>query len=464
MKHYDVVVIGSGPGGYLAAEYASKQGLKTLCIESESFGGVCLNKGCIPTKTLLKSSKLNQEIIKAAEFGVDGIDLNAITLNWERIQKRKSEVVQKLVQGVQGLLKNAKVDVVKGFATLPDTKTVKVNDETFTFDNLILATGSTARKFNLPGFQQGYETGRIVTSDEALNLDKIPKRFTVIGGGVIGIEFAILFAELGSKVTILQGVDRILEVLDKDISTEITKLLLKKGIDIETSISIKEFSDNKVYYEKNGQIFSNESDVCLVSIGRKPNSEIIENLGIEIAKNGSIITNDQMKTNIDHIYAIGDCTSKIMLAHSAYKNAIVAVDTILNRKSKMNLNTVPSCIYTHPEVATVGKTEEQLINENIKYHKVIYPMSHIGKALADGESFGFFKMLVSEDVGEILGCHIVAEDASNLIAEIVLAMESESTVYTLVQTIHPHPTISEVVWEASKKLLIEYFQDKKWFK
>lgn len=463
MKHYDVIVIGSGPGGYVAAEHAGKHGLKTLCIEAESYGGVCLNKGCIPTKTLLRSSKLNQEIRKAVDFGIDGIDLNSISLNWEKIQSRKNEVVKKLVMGVQGILRTAKCDTVKGFATVVDTKTVKVNDETFTFDNLILATGSSARKFSLPGFEQGYQSGRIVTSDEALSLSYIPKKFSVIGGGVIGVEFAILFAELGSEVTILQGVDRILEVLDKDISDEITKLLKNKGVKIETNVSIKELKDNKIYYEKDGKLLFDESDVCLTSVGRKPNSEIVAHLGIELAKNGSIISDEYMRTSIKNIYAIGDCTSKIMLAHSAYKNAIVAVESILNNKMKMDITKVPSCIYTHPEVATIGKTEEQLKNENIDYVMAKYPMSYIGKALADGETTGFIKMLVDKKSGEILGCHIVGEEASNLIAEIALAMESEATVMTLVETIHPHPTISEVVWEVSKKIILDHFQHKKWY-
>lgn len=463
MKHYELIVIGSGPGGYMAAEYASKQGKNTLCIEEESFGGVCLNKGCIPTKTLLKSSKLNQDVRHISEFGIDGIDISKISLNWQKIQNRKKDVVDKLVRGVHGILKSAKVDIIKGHATMKDIKTVEVNNELFTYDNLIFATGSTARKFNLPGFLEAYEQKKVVTSDEALALESIPKTFTVIGGGVIGIEFAILYAELGSKVTILQGVDRILEILDKDISKEITKLLIEKGIIIETNVTIKEFKDDSVVYEKDNQVFYNKSDICLVSIGRKPNSELAQSIGLTIAPNGSIVVNNQMKTSVDNIYAIGDCSSKVMLAHSAYKNAIVAIDNIFNRKCNMDSNTIPSCIYTHPEVATVGKTEEQLIAENIEYCKVIYPMSHVGKTIVDGESFGFFKLLASKDIGEILGCHIVGEDASNLISEIVLAMKSESTVYTLVRTIHPHPTVSEVIWEAAKKLLVENYKDKKWF-
>ena len=251
MKKYDLVVIGSGPGGYIAAEKAAKSGLKTLCIESSDFGGVCLNKGCIPTKALLNSAKIHQYVLKAADYGIQGINSNSITLDWSKIISRKNDVVKKLQMGVQGLLKTAKAETIKGVAKIVDANTVSVNEELINFDNLIVATGSSPRKFNLPGFDVGYSEGKILTSDEVLNLPNIPSKFTVIGGGVIGVEFAILFAELGSQVTILQGVDRILEVLDKDVSTEVTKLLTNKGIKIITNAQIKKYENGKVYYDLN---------------------------------------------------------------------------------------------------------------------------------------------------------------------------------------------------------------------
>lgn len=462
MKKYDLVVIGSGPGGYVAAEHAAKHGLSTLCIESKDYGGVCLNKGCIPTKALLNTSKIKQSVLKADEFGVMGINPESITLDWAKVIYRKNDIVKKLQMGVQGLLKTAKAEMLKGEAKIVDKNTVSVNDELISFDNLIIATGSSPRKFNLPGFEQGYAEGKVLTSDEVLNLPKIPEKFTVIGGGVIGIEFAILFAELGSKVTILQGVDRILEILDKDVSTEVTKLLLNKGVTINTDVQIQKYENGQIYFKKDGQEYANDFDYCLVSVGRTPSTEIVKPLGLELAPNGSIITNDKMQTSINHIYAIGDCTSKVMLAHSAYKNAVVAVDTILNKPSKMDLMKIPSCIYTHPEVASVGYTEEQLKEKNIAYYSAKYPFMHLGKALADGATFGFIKMLVSQDCGEILGCHIVGEQASNYISEVALAMENESTIYTLSQTIHPHPTYAEIIWEVARKIIIENFADKDW--
>ena len=462
MKKYDLIVVGSGPGGYIAAEYASKQGLSTMLVEKDKFGGVCLNKGCIPTKTLLKSSMVNEYIKHAIDFGVDGINLNSISLNWERIQARKNSVVSKLQMGIGGLMKMAKVDVVMGNADIVNSNTISVNGEQYSFDKLILATGSEARKLNLPGFDIGYQTNKIITSDEALNLTSIPKKFTVIGGGVIGVEFALLYAELGSEVTILQGVDRILEVLDKDISNEITKLLLEKGIKIHTDVKVIEFKDNKIVYEKDGSTQYDEADVTLVSVGRIPNVDLANKLNLKVDR-GFIVTDEHMLTSLNNVYAIGDCTSRIMLAHTAHKNAMVAVDTILGKPNKYVPLKVPSCIYTHPEVASIGYTEEELIAKNIPYYKVKTPMSHIGKALADGSQVGFIKLMVDKTTGEILGCHIIASTASDIIAEIALAMESELTVYELANTIHPHPTISEAIWESAKKLLMENFKNKKWF-
>ncbi|MDE5553044.1 MAG: dihydrolipoyl dehydrogenase [Malacoplasma sp.] len=462
MKKYDVIVIGSGPGGYIAGEYAAKHQLKTLVIENEEFGGVCLNKGCIPTKTLLRSAKIHEYIEKSVYYGIDGIDFSKLTLNWQRIQERKNEVIHQLRMGVQGILRAAKADVIKGTASVIDASTIEVNGERIEYQNLIVATGSRPRLFPLPGFAEGYANKTVVTSDEVLSLKEIPKKFTVIGGGVIGVEFAVLYAGLGSKVTIVQGVDRILEILDKDISAEITKLLKNSGVDIVTNAKVLEYKNNSVYFELDGKTTSFEGDITLVSVGRAPNSDIVKHL-VDIAPNGSIISNSQMQTSVKNIYAIGDCTSKIMLAHSAYKNAIVAVDSILGVKSSFDPNKVPSCIYTHPEVASIGKTEEELIASSISFYKASVPMKHIGKSLADGQTVGFIKMLVSQDHGQILGCHIVGSNASDMISEVALAMELEATVYDIATTIHPHPTVSEAIWEVAKKIVLDNFLNKKWY-
>lgn len=462
MKKYDVIIIGSGPGGYIAGEYAAKHNLKTLVIENADFGGVCLNKGCIPTKTLLRSAKISEYVEKASFYGIEGIDFSKIKVNWERIQERKNEVVSQLRMGVQGILRSARADVIKGTASVIDNSTVEVNGERIEYNYLIVATGSRPRLFPLPGFAEGYANKTVVTSDDVLSLKEIPKRFTVIGGGVIGVEFASLYASLGSQVTIVQGVDRILEILDKDISIEITKLLKAAGVQIITDAKVLEYKNNSVYFEVNGQTTSIESDVTLVSVGRAPNSEIVKHL-VDIAPNGSIISNKQMQTSVKNIYAIGDCTSKVMLAHSAYRNAIVAVDAILGAKTEFDPYKVPSCIYTHPRVASIGRTEEELIASGIKYFKATVPMRHIGKALSDGQTAGFIKMMVSQDHGEILGCHVVAPNAEDMISELALAMELESTVYDILQTVHPHPTISEAVWEVAKKIVLDNFSNKKWY-
>lgn len=461
MKKYDLIIIGSGPGGYTAGEYAAKQGLSTLVIEKENLGGVCLNLGCIPTKALLKSAKIFDYILHADKYGIEGISYTKLTLNWDKILSRKNEVVKQLQNGIAGLLKSAKANLIKGHAKIIDDNTIEINKEKIEFSKLIIATGSISRKLNLPGFDAGYKQGLIISSDEALSLKAIPKTFTVIGGGVIGVEFAILYAELGSKVTILQGVDRILELLDKDISKEVTKMMVDKKINIVTNAKIIEFKNKTIHYEIDSKKLSLKSDVTLVSVGRTPNITDIAELNLEI-HNGFIVTNNKMETSKKNIYAIGDCTSKIMLAHVAYKNAMVAVDNILSKVSTYSIDKIPSCIYTFPEVATIGKTEEYLIENNVEYFKAKVMMNHLGKALADGESTGFLKLLVGKKYGEILGCHVIGSTASDIISEISLAMDLECTVYDLSNTIHPHPSISEIIFDASRKIILENFKDKNW--
>lgn len=460
MADYQVIVIGAGPGGYLAAEFAAKNGLKTLCVEREDYGGICLNKGCIPTKTLLRSSKIYQTVLKASEYGIDNINTSAIVLNWEKILARKDKVVKSLQMGVLGLLKGAKADTIKGDATFVDDHTISVNGKNYTFDNLILATGSFPKRFNFGNFPTGYKNGVVITSDEALNLPKIPKSLVVIGGGVIGVEFATLYSSLGTKVTLLQGVDRILEVMDSDVSSEVTKLLAKNGVEIITNAKVIDYSPNKIVYEVANTQKTVECDYCLVSVGRVANSELAKNFGLNINQFGSIETNDKMQTSKPHIYAIGDCTSKIMLAHSAYHNALLAVNTILNKSFDYNLWKIPSCIYTSPEVASIGYNESELKEKNIQYVKGSFPYAHLGKALGDGNTTGFIKLMVEPKNGTILGCQIVGDNASNLISEIALAVQSESTIHTLINTIHPHPTIGEIIFEVAMKIYLEHFAKK----
>lgn len=457
MKKYQIAIIGSGPGGYTAAEIAGKAGLKTLIIEKEEFGGLCLNKGCIPTKTLLKSAKVLDYIHHSKEYGIDGINNQEIKINWTKIQDRKKLVIKKLVSGVSEIIKAAKADIIIGEAKVMEDHMLVVNGEKISFDYLVIATGTSARLMNLPGFSQGYQSGKVITSDEALSLAAIPKTLTVIGGGVIGVEFAALYAELGTQVTILQGVDRILEVLDHDVSHEITQLLKKKNINILTNVVVKEYAPGKVIYQHNNEEKSIASEYTLVSIGRIPNLDALKAIDLKINDQGSIVVNNQLRTSINHIYAIGDVSSSIMLAHVAYKNAQVAINTILGKDSKMNFNSIPSCIYTYPEVASVGKTEEELIALKTEYYKLKLPMAHIGKALADNEAIGFIKMMVGKEYGEILGAHIIASTASDLIGEIACVIDLEGTIFDLQNSIHPHPSISEAIYEIARKFVFTFF-------
>ncbi|MGL5630690.1 MAG: dihydrolipoyl dehydrogenase [Mycoplasmoidaceae bacterium] len=454
-NHYDLIIIGAGPGGYVAAEHAAKNGLKTIIFEKEHFGGVCLNKGCIPTKSLLKSAKIFHYIKEAEQFGIIFNKECSFKIDWNKMQNRKKEVVAKLVEGIKFLLKNAKATYVEGYATLIGDHTVEANKELYYGEKIILATGSYPRDLNLPGFKEAKANKIVIDSTDSLMLDEVPKEFGVIGGGVIGVEFAILYAELGSKVTIFQGLDTILELLDKDISKSITEYLIKKGVKILTNVKVKSIKKDRLIYEIDNKEEEYKVDKLLVSVGRVADYSAFKNIDINYDEKNKIVLNQHLQTSKRHIYAIGDVSQQIMLAHVAYKHAIMAVDHIRGWDVKYNLFETPSCIYTYPEVATIGYTEEQLSGVNYISSKI--PMSHIGKALADNESFGFVKMLFEKESGKILGCHIIAATASDLISEISLAMQVEATVFDLATTIHPHPTLSEIFYDVAKKAIYENY-------
>ncbi len=459
VEKFDVVIIGAGPGGYVAAELAGNAGLKAVVIEKGTYGGVCLNTGCIPTKTLLKSSKVANYIKHANNYGIDGVDVSKITYNWTNMQARKNKVVSQLSMGVKSIIKMAKATTIVGEAIMIDEHSLKVNDSVISFEHLIVATGSHARVLNLPGFQEGYTKGDIVDNVGALSFPKIPDTLTVIGGGVIGIEFAILYAELGTKVTLLQGLDTILEILDKDVSIYMTKYLKAKGVEIITNVKVLSYQGNNIKYSLNDETKELSSDKVLVSIGRIPSKCGLDKLTFKLAPNQGIITNEYMQTSIKNIYAIGDVTGGIMLAHVASKQAQVAIDHIVDNKSKNKYNhdIVPSCIYTFPEVAVIGKTEEQLIVSKTPYVKTKFLMSHLGKAIADGETEGFIKFLLDPKKGTILGAHIIASTASDMISELVVVMDLNATIFDINNSIHPHPTISEIIHEAAMAAVHDHF-------
>ncbi|MCT4632032.1 MAG: dihydrolipoyl dehydrogenase [Firmicutes bacterium] len=448
MEQYDVVIIGGGPGGYVAAIKSAQSGLRTALVEKHKLGGVCLNYGCIPTKTMLKTAKLYQEILNSDEFGIDISSKESIKVDWTKLMKRKDKVVSTLVSGVKSLLSKNKVDVYIGTGVSKPSKIIDVDGIEIGYDNLILATGSRNRIPEIRGIMKSIEDGHIIDSTGAVSLEFLPESLTILGGGVISVEFATLFASLGTKVTILQRSKELLKKLDFDVRKLIMDDLNEKGIVLKTGVSIEELEGKKVKYKEDGVFQEISSDKILLSLGRMPNVEGFENLGIDYSPKG-VVTNEKMETSVKNVYAIGDMNGTFMLAHVASHEGIIAIENILGKDEKVDYDKIPNCIYSFPEVGTVGYTEDELMEKNMDYIVSKFPLTANGKALAEGEAKGFVKILADKKYGEILGVHIVAAHGTDMIAEAVASMELEGTIYELSKTVHPHPTLSEIVMEAA---------------
>ncbi|MCS5422871.1 MULTISPECIES: dihydrolipoyl dehydrogenase [Psychrilyobacter] len=444
---YDLIVLGGGPGGYVAGIKASQLGMKVAIIEKNKYGGVCLNVGCIPTKTMLKSARLFSDMLEAEKFGID-ID-GSFNINWENVINRKDGVVNKLVAGVEFLLKKNKIDMFNGLGNVIDKNTVEVNGEKIVCKNLLICTGSNARIPEIEGTKEALEKGYLMTSTEILKIKEIPKKLTIIGGGVIGVEFAILFATLGTKVSIIQRSGRILDALDKDVIKEITEVLDEKNVEIIYNANTKYIGNGYINYISNEKKVKLEGDKVLVCIGRVPNLKEIKNLNLEIER-GAIKTNNRMETSVNGVYAAGDVNGIMQLAHVASHEGVIAVENMFGGDEKIDYNKAPYCIYTFPEVAGVGLTEskakKQYPNE-IKISK--FPLSVNGKALAEGEEKGFVKIIATKKYNEVIGVHIVASHATDMISEMVTIMELEGTAREITRAIHPHPTMSEAVVESA---------------
>jgi dihydrolipoamide dehydrogenase len=443
---YDVAVIGAGPGGYVTAIKAAQMGKKTCIIEKESLGGTCLNVGCIPTKTMIKTAGLLREMREASAFAIEGIAADKLTVSMPKLQARKKAVVSQLVGGVKGLLKGNKVEVITGAAHFADPHTLLTGDRRISAEYIIVATGSRAL---IPSFIPVEGQNNILTSTEALNLDYVPERTVIIGGGVIGVEFAYLLNQLGSTVTVLELLDHILPMVDTDVSVPAKKRMEKDGITFRLGVKVLRVKDNKVFYESDGKEQNIQADAVLMAVGRTPNTEGLEAeaIGLQFDRK-ALQVDENMRTNIENIYAIGDVNGKVMLAHTASHEGLVALSAIFGGTETIHYDRIPSCIYLEPEIACIGLTEAQA-KERYEYIRVgKFPLIANGKSLVEGETGGLFKVIVEGTYGEILGAHLYGKHVTDMIAEIAVAMAGEVTAEELLNAIHPHPTVSEGLSEA----------------
>ena len=439
-----VVVIGSGPGGYSAAFRAADLGLDVTLVERyENLGGVCLNVGCIPSKTLLHTAELINESYEASKFGVTfdepKIDIDAVRAN-------KDSTVAKLTGGIKALAKARKVNVVNGYAKFSDANHLQIdNGESIEFENCIIAAGSRVTK--IPSFP--FDDPRVMDSTDALELENIPKRLLVVGGGIIGLEMATVYSALGSEITIVELSDQIIAAADKDIVTPLFKKVKKqyKNIFLETKVtSMEPIKEGiQVSFEGKNAPQSDIFDKVLVSIGRSPNGNLIDadKAGITVNDHGFIPVDKQMRTNISHIFAIGDIVGQPMLAHKAVHEAKVAAEVIAGHKSGFDVLTIPSVAYTDPEVAWTGSTEKELLASGIHYQKGVFPWAASGRSLSIGRSEGVSKALFDSNTGKILGMGICGTNAGDLISEATLAIEMGCDMSDISLSIHAHPTLSE---------------------
>lgn len=446
---YDVIVIGGGPGGYVAAIKAAQLGSKVAVVEDGNLGGVCLNWGCIPTKTLLRSSKLFLDLQRSEEFGILGIDHDQVSVDWNKLIGRKNSVVRRLVGGVNALLKKNNIDLYDGWATVINKNEVEVNGETITGKNLIVATGATEYMPPVPGLLDTLKTGKILNSKAAFELEELPKDIIVIGGGVIAVEFATIFNAAGANVTLIQRSKLILSAVEKEMARTLQRELKKDGINVITGTNLKSVTEKEIVIEHKNKEKTFTADKYLVSLGLSANLGGLEALGLELDEKGFVKTDERLRTNVEGVYAIGDLNGKDALAHVASAEGIVAAENIAGKDSVMNYDIVPTCIYTFPELASVGLTDEQAKEQGYDVNVSSFPVAGNGKALAEGENVGFAKIVSDNKSGKVLGMHIMSSHATDMIAEGIVAMQLEGTVQDIAKAIHPHPTTSEMVMEAA---------------
>ncbi len=444
----DLLIIGGGPAGYVAAERAGHEGLNVVLFEKKAMGGVCLNEGCIPTKTLLYSAKIYENALHGDQYGVFG---DNIRFDYGKMLSRKKKVVRKLVSGVESKMKTNKVTVVKGNAIINGRSTegieVTCNDKKYLGRNLLVCTGSEASVPPIPGLKEAGEV--ILTNREILEMETLPQSLVVIGGGVIGMEFASFFNSLGTKVTIVEMLPEILGGLDFEISAMLREIYTKKGITFNLNAKVVKVEGNRVVFEKEGETESVEGEKILLSVGRRPVTQDfgLENLGVELLKNG-IKVDEKMRTNVPGVFAAGDVTGFSLLAHTASREGEVVVNNLTGRNDIMRYNAIPGVVYTNPEVAGVGETEESAKAKNIAYKVSKLPMAYAGRFVAENEGgSGMCKVLTGEKHGEVIGVHMLGNPSSEIIYGACIAIEQEMTLKEMQEVVFPHPTVSEIFKE-----------------
>ncbi len=456
MSSFDVTIIGSGPGGYVAAIRCAQLGLKTALIEKyDTLGGTCLNVGCIPSKALLDSSEHFHNA--KHNFEEHGINLSNLKADIKQMVKRKGEVVAQTCNGIKFLMDKNKVTVFNGIGSFVSKTQVQVTDkdgktEILDSKNIIIATGSKPNFF--PGMEP--DKKRIITSTEALKLDEIPKKMLVIGGGVIGLELGSVYARLGTEIEVIEFANTIIPTMDLTLGKELTKVLKKEGFKFNLEHKVQSVVNNGKSVtlkalNKKGEEVTFEADYCLVAVGRKAFTKglNIENAGLSVNKRGQVETNAHKQTSVSNIYAIGDVTEGPMLAHKAEEEGVYVAEIIAGQKPHINYNLIPGVVYTWPEVAAVGKTEEELKAGGVEYKVGSFPIKALGRARASMDIQGLIKILADKNTDEVLGVHMIAPRAADLIMEAVVAMEFRASAEDIARICHPHPTYSEGVKEAA---------------
>lgn len=453
----DIVIIGAGPGGYVAAIRAAQLGAKTICVEKEYLGGTCLNWGCIPSKAMIAGVERLHHVKHAKDFGIE--IAGEPKLDFDVYMKRKEKIVQTQRGGIGMLFKKNGIRHVEGFAKFKDANTIEVSKdgkvvETIRAKNFVLAMGSSVIRLNIPGLEGGREDG-VWTSDDAVTAPFIPKSMLILGGGAVGTEFSYVFNGLGSKVTLVEMMDRLIPMMDADLGAELGKGLKKQGIDVRTSTGLKKCEKTKLGWkctiEAGGKEEIVEVEVVLLGVGRKANTDgmDLEKIGVKLHKRGVEVVDDTLKTHVPNIYAIGDVTGRIQLAHVASAEGIHAVTNIIKGLSRQfDYKVVPNCVYTIPEIASVGLTEQEAKDQgyDVQIGKANFRI--FGKAMAIGEIDGFVKIVAEKKYGEVLGVHMAGPHVTDMIAAGAAALKLEATVEIMAETIHAHPTLAEAMLEA----------------